>query len=241
MVDWMLEVLTTFKNSDQTYFLAINLMDRYFKLNKLNLPASELHITGIVSMFIASKYEDIVPLMMKTVINKIGHNKFELTQVQEKELEMLKVLGYKIGAPTVKEYMDRMLEQLGSHIIKPDILSRQLACLSKMTCFSYELQQTPTSLLAAGLLTVALRQGLIQSAKVPTDSLVQMIADFSQQKLEDVTDKAAEVLKLARGFETDYPQLRNLKILYGDVLKTLKFYNQKILPPIQLNQNGPSQ
>jgi len=79
MVDWMLEVLTTFKNSDQTYFLAINLMDRYFKASQRNLPSGELHLTGIVSMFIASKYEDIVPLMMKTILNKIGHNKFELS------------------------------------------------------------------------------------------------------------------------------------------------------------------
>lgn len=78
MVDWMLEVLTTFKNSDQTYFLAVNILDRYFKLKEYSLPATELHLTGILSMFIASKYEDIVPLMMKTVVNKIGHNKFEL-------------------------------------------------------------------------------------------------------------------------------------------------------------------
>ena len=78
MVDWMLEVLTTFKNSDQSYFLAVNLMDRYFKKKTEPQPSTELHLTGILSMFIASKYEDIVPLMMKTVINKIGHNKFDL-------------------------------------------------------------------------------------------------------------------------------------------------------------------
>jgi hypothetical protein len=31
MVDWMVEVLTTFKTSDQTFFLAVNILDRYFK------------------------------------------------------------------------------------------------------------------------------------------------------------------------------------------------------------------
>ncbi len=31
MVDWMIEVLTNFKCDDQTYFLAVSLMDRYFK------------------------------------------------------------------------------------------------------------------------------------------------------------------------------------------------------------------
>lgn len=45
-------------------------------------------------MFIASKYEDVVPLMMRTVVNKIGHNKFELKVIEEKEREMLRVLGF---------------------------------------------------------------------------------------------------------------------------------------------------
>lgn len=37
---------------------------------------------------------------------------------------MLKTLNYKIGAPTVKEFIDRMIEQLGSQIVRSDILSR---------------------------------------------------------------------------------------------------------------------
>lgn len=35
MVDWMVEVMTAFKCADQTFFLAVNIMDRYFDaLNK---------------------------------------------------------------------------------------------------------------------------------------------------------------------------------------------------------------
>lgn len=30
MVDWMVEVMTAFKCAEQTFFLAITLMDRYF-------------------------------------------------------------------------------------------------------------------------------------------------------------------------------------------------------------------
>ena len=140
MVDWMVEVLTTFKNSDQTFFLAINLMDRYFKNVSLSLPSSELHLTGVVSMFVASKYEDIVPLMMKTVVNKIGHNKFELNQIEEKELDLLRVNDYRVGVPTVKEFLDRFLEELSGLLSKQDrSVYRFLMCLAKMTCFSYDI------------------------------------------------------------------------------------------------------
>lgn len=76
MIDWMSEVLNTFKTSDQTYFLSVNIMDRYFKQVNRELKSNELHLVGVVSMFIASKYEDVIPLLMKTVVSKIGHNKF---------------------------------------------------------------------------------------------------------------------------------------------------------------------
>lgn len=32
MIDWMIEVLTNFKCDDQTFFLSVSLIDRYFKL-----------------------------------------------------------------------------------------------------------------------------------------------------------------------------------------------------------------
>jgi len=31
MIDWMIEVLANFKCDDQTFFLAVALLDRYFK------------------------------------------------------------------------------------------------------------------------------------------------------------------------------------------------------------------
>jgi hypothetical protein len=89
MVDWMIEVLTAFKCADQTFFLAINIMDRYFdSLSRDNivLELQDLHITGVVCMFMASKYEDVYPLLMKTVFNKIGHQKITVESIRNKEL-----------------------------------------------------------------------------------------------------------------------------------------------------------
>ena len=113
----MVEVLTAFKCSDQTFFIAVNIMDRYFnKQNELieldglsnqSLELPELHITGIACMFMASKYEDIFPLLMKTVVKKIGHDKISDEQVRLKEQEIFKALDFNIGAlPTIFEFLN---------------------------------------------------------------------------------------------------------------------------------------
>lgn len=109
MIDWMVEVLTAFKCADQTFFLAVNLMDRYFDaLTKqhISVELHELHTIGVVCMFMASKYEDIFPLLMKTVVNKIGHGKISADIIRTKELEILRAIDFKLGGfPTILEFM----------------------------------------------------------------------------------------------------------------------------------------
>lgn len=139
MVDWMVEVLTTFKTSDQTFFLAVNILDRYFKQSDRNLTSTDLHISGIISMFIASKYEDVIPLLMRTIINKIGHNKFEIPFIEDKELELLKTIGFKIGAPTVKEFLDRYCEELADILPKTDKFKKICTFIAKLVSHSYPL------------------------------------------------------------------------------------------------------
>jgi hypothetical protein len=78
MVDWMIEVLSNFKCDDQTFFLATALMDRYFKGCAGTKEVKDLHIIGVTSMFIGSKYEDIFPLKMKTVHEKIVHQRITI-------------------------------------------------------------------------------------------------------------------------------------------------------------------
>ena len=43
-------------------------------------------------MFIASKFEDIYPLKMKTVHEKIAHQKIEIQAIKALELDIMKVI-----------------------------------------------------------------------------------------------------------------------------------------------------
>jgi hypothetical protein len=105
MVDWMIEVLTNFRCDDQTFFIAISLQDRYFKNVEGVKEVSDLHITGVTTMFVASKFEDIYPLKMKTVYEKIAHKKLDIQKIKNLELDIMKAIGYKIHAPTVLDFL----------------------------------------------------------------------------------------------------------------------------------------
>jgi hypothetical protein len=82
MIDWMIEVLTNFKSDDQTFFLACSLLDRYFMNKEKTCEVTDLHIIGVTTMFIASKYEDYYPIKMKIVFEKIAHQKLLISDIK---------------------------------------------------------------------------------------------------------------------------------------------------------------
>ena len=130
MVDWMIEVLSNYHCDESTYFEAINLMDRYFKQcdNRHQiLQPPELHLIGVTSMFIASKYQDIYPLRLKIVKDKIAHNKLSCQEIKDKEDEITRYLDYNLGLPTMWDFINLYLEEIfyincNKHHIKNQIL-----------------------------------------------------------------------------------------------------------------------
>lgn len=110
MIDWMIEVLTNFKCDDQTFFLSVSLLDRYFKLKQEVREISDLHIIGVTCMFIASKYEDIYPLKMKMVYEKIAHKKLAIDKIKSLEMDILKTIKYRIPAPSSLDFLKYYLK-----------------------------------------------------------------------------------------------------------------------------------
>ena len=78
MVDWMVEVTTSFKCTQRTYFLAVALFDEYLRAQQGRkiMENSDVHAVGVAAMYLASKYEDIYPLHSRVVSEKISHNAF---------------------------------------------------------------------------------------------------------------------------------------------------------------------
>ena len=112
MVDWMIEVFNNIHCSDATFYIGVNIMDRFFKTNTQCLKPSELHLIGLCSMFISSKFCDIYPIKLKCLVEKIGHSKYTNDDVLQMEEKIMKNLNYNVLTTTVKDFMDFYCQDL---------------------------------------------------------------------------------------------------------------------------------
>lgn len=59
-------------------------MDSYLALESKVQSSQDIHIIGIVSMFMAMKYEEIYPVRLAVVVEKIGRKKFSNRDVLDR-------------------------------------------------------------------------------------------------------------------------------------------------------------
>ena len=112
MVDWMIEIFTIIQTNDITFFNAVNIMDTYFYKSNESYKPTDLHLIGICSIFIASKFCDINPIRLKFLVEKIGHDKFSKEEIINMEEKILNVLQYDILKPTIYEFSTFFYEDL---------------------------------------------------------------------------------------------------------------------------------
>ena len=112
MVDWMVEIFTIIQTNDITFFNAVNIMDKFFWNSEISYKPSDLHLIGICSIFIASKFCDINPIRLKFLIEKIGHMKFQKEEIIKMEEKILSNLQYDILKPTIYEFTTFFFEDL---------------------------------------------------------------------------------------------------------------------------------
>ena len=77
MVDWMIEVLSSYKMSEETFFKSVALMDLYLKKEEKSQDTKDIHLIGISAMFSAMKFEEIHPLRLSLIAEKIARKKFD--------------------------------------------------------------------------------------------------------------------------------------------------------------------
>lgn len=91
LVDWLLRVHYNFKLSAETFFLAVSITDRY--LSKVQAHKLNLQLIGVTALLIASKYEDIYAIEIKSIV-LICNKTYKREEILDMELSILITLDF---------------------------------------------------------------------------------------------------------------------------------------------------
>ena len=72
------------------------MMDLYLKKNIEKQQLKDLHLIGVASMFSAAKYQEIHPLKLQVIFDKIARKKFKKEEILGKESEIITCLNFKL-------------------------------------------------------------------------------------------------------------------------------------------------
>lgn len=112
MINWMIEVTSTFNLSTRTIFISSKIMDKFFSLHNLSINGNLLHVIGLTSIFIASKYEDVIPLTMNDIVSAIGHNKIPKAEIIMTEQVICKKLGFFVNFITRCDFIEEISKEI---------------------------------------------------------------------------------------------------------------------------------
>lgn len=212
MVDWMVEVMTNFKCKDQTFFMGVNLMDRYLKNKEEKKLVSELHIIGVTAMFVASKYEDILPLRMQTVHEKIAHGKLSPESICGYEQDMLKTLNFFLQTPTAYEFLKRYSKSIMSGQPDKELIEKMALYLAKMSLHDYSFCGIKPSKIAISSIYVAFKiSEQLRKCQILNQNTIDLMTHASGYSEESIVECAQKILTNAQNFDVLYPGLSNLK------------------------------
>ena len=96
MVNWMMEIFASYSSEPLSFFLAVEIMDNYLQKTNKIYNENDIHLIGMVSIYMASKMEDIIPLHMVHIKTKIGHDKFTQEEIIMMERDILTILDWDI-------------------------------------------------------------------------------------------------------------------------------------------------
>lgn len=115
VVEWMLEVIQKFRLEIETFFLAVNYLDRYLSKH-IDTKRSMLQGIAAVCLFIASKYEEIFHPDINDFI-WISAQSFTVEESIETDAKILDTLNFRLMYITplayVNELTQHMSEQTG--------------------------------------------------------------------------------------------------------------------------------
>ncbi|KAJ0980251.1 hypothetical protein J5N97_008506 [Dioscorea zingiberensis] len=185
LVDWLVEVAEEYKLVADTLYLTVSYIDRFLSSNAIT--RQQLQLVGVASMFIASKYEEISPPHMEDFCY-ITDNTYTKQEVLNMETEILKLLNFEMGNPTIKTFLRYLLSQ-SSFLLQccfsyPALQLEFLGSyLAELSLLEYQCLQFLPSIVAASAVFVA--RFTISPENHPWTSTLRLHTGYKPSQLKD--------------------------------------------------------
>lgn len=210
----MIEVLSSFNCTVNTFFVSVDLMDAFFERAQRKLETKDIHLVGVTSMLLSSKMEEVIPFKVSTVVEKMTHNKLKPREIVECETELLKAVEFNmLSVPSLFVVIEMLVVKLNLHLLefRADLL-KVLVYISKMLMHDYAiLIKFPLKYLAASCIYICFKIIEQVNKEFKTKAFVDKLKSVLELD-EVVFYKSSElVLNLAKNFESLYPYAKNLQ------------------------------
>jgi len=108
LLDWLTEVCEVYKLHRETYYLAVDYIDRYLSASQ-DVPKQQLQLIGITCLFIAAKIEEIYPPKQSEFAYVTDGACME-SEILDKELVILKKLNWDLCPVTSNCWLNTYLQ-----------------------------------------------------------------------------------------------------------------------------------
>lgn len=112
MIDWMIDIFNSYKSEPKTFYTAVNIFNNFLNYTEKIISENEIHLIGTVCIFIASKFEDKIPLRLKQIVEIISKNKFNKHEINNIEKEILKTINFNLIQTCIYDYVKTFLFDL---------------------------------------------------------------------------------------------------------------------------------
>jgi len=103
-VDWLIDVHLKFKLLPETFYLTINIIDRYLGLSTVT--RQKLQLVGVSAMLIASKYEEIYPPEVKD-FEYVTDRAYTREEILDMEGKIISCLNFNLTTPSSFRFLER--------------------------------------------------------------------------------------------------------------------------------------
>ncbi|KAJ4914136.1 Cyclin-B1-1 [Raphanus sativus] len=107
LVEWLVDVCVRFELNPETFYLTVNIMDRF--LSAKPVPRKELQLVGLSALLMSSKYEEIWPPQVGDLVD-IADHAYSHKQVLVMEKTILSTLEWYLTVPTHYVFLARFIK-----------------------------------------------------------------------------------------------------------------------------------